>query len=99
TGSPNPMSRVTAGRPPAILAGLAVAALLLHRARAAWRHINIPAVQQLLAQEPASHSGRTYEVPGCPDSDIISSGGTSIAKYTGMCLTMFDRLIPLWPRA
>jgi hypothetical protein len=97
SGSANPMSGVTAGRPAAILAGLAVAAVLLYRARAAWRHINIPAVRQLLAQEPASHSGRTYDVPGCPDSDIISSGGTSIAKYAGMCLTMLDRLICLWP--
>jgi hypothetical protein len=95
--SSNPMSGVTAGRPAAMLAGLAVAVVLIHRARAAWRHIDIPAVRQLLAQEPASHSGRTYDVPGCPDSDIISFGGTSIAKYTGMCLTMFDRLIGLWP--
>jgi hypothetical protein len=59
--------------------------------------MKMPTAQQPRAQEPASRYGYTYEVPGCDDSDIIGSGGTSIAKYTDLCLSVFDRLIRPWP--
>lgn len=61
------------------------------------RKIAAPAARQLRAQEPASPSGRSDEVSDGADSDIISSGGTSIAKYPGICLTMLDRLACLRP--
>lgn len=97
SSSSSPISVITAGCPVAILAGLAVTVMLLHRARTAWQHIRMPAARQLLAQEPASPCGHAYEVPECADSDIISSGGAPFAKYTKACLAMLDRLIYPWP--
>src|SRR5215468_2532559 len=54
--------------------------------RPASRHKN----PHLLVAAPMKSSIRA-------DSDIISSRDTAAAKYSEMCLTMFDRLISLWP--
>lgn len=52
---------------------------------------------------PASRHKNPHLLVGAPmkssiraDSDIISSRDTAAAKYSEMCLTMFDRLISLW---